>query len=230
MTDPGTKSAALSSRLGQAIKAIPCCAAKVQQLSIPPHLRSLPSRPLCSHCNGRYVQMGGKDHPCGKWRRLGARTDCPPLASFVASSTEILRLRILRRGYLRTNSHHRNCDKLRPSRIILSEMFLRWQRIAALFILLWAVVDMSVPSLCQADSDFLPVPQQQSATLSVDQNRDSQPAFPSNDDDCFCCCSHVSPTPHFELSVIASRQETVAPDPVIHRLEYTEPHYHPPRV
>ena len=122
------------------------------------------------------------------------------------------------------------CDRSRTLGIIYMSMNVGWRRIASLLILLWAVVDMSVPSLCQADSGFFPVPQQQSTTVSVDQNRDSQPASPSNEDDCFCCCSHVSPTPHFELSTIASRQEGVAPDPAIHLREYAEPHYHPPRA
>jgi hypothetical protein len=111
-----------------------------------------------------------------------------------------------------------------------NEMSGRWQRIAALFILLWAVVDMSVPSLCQADSELFAVPQQQSKAISVDQNRDSQPASPDTDDDCFCCSSHVSPTPNYDLSVMALAQTSTVPEPVIRILEFAEPHYHPPRA
>lgn len=109
-------------------------------------------------------------------------------------------------------------------------MFRRWHRFVALFILLWAVVDMTVPSLCESDGGFLlPVPQQQSS-VSVDTDRGSQPATPAQEDDCFCCCSHISPTPHFEFKAVAFSEEYTAAAPGLQLLEFAEAHYHPPRV
>lgn len=109
-------------------------------------------------------------------------------------------------------------------------MFRRWHRVVALVILLWAVVDMAVPSLCEADSGFLiPLTQQQSS-MSVDSDKSSQPADPAHEDDCFCCCSHISPTPHFEFTTVAFSEEYAATTPRLHLLEFAEPHYHPPRV
>lgn len=108
-------------------------------------------------------------------------------------------------------------------------MSIRWHKVAALVLLLWAVVDLCVPALCQADSQFFPV-QQQSSNISLDQSKDSQSNSPATDDDCFCCSSHVSPTPHFDLLVMALTQTGAVPEPTIRLLEFAEPHYQPPRA
>lgn len=108
-------------------------------------------------------------------------------------------------------------------------MFRRWHRVAALFILLWAVVDMSVPSLCEADGDFLPVPQQH-ASVSVDSVNGLRPSVPASEDDCFCCSSHVSPTRNFEFSEVAVVGEYAVAAPQTRLLDFAEPHYHPPRA
>lgn len=104
-----------------------------------------------------------------------------------------------------------------------------WRRFAALFLLLWAAVDICVPSLCEADSDlFLPQQAQQTAVNHAEKG--GPPAPLPADDDCFCCSSHVSPTPHFELSAVIEKQPVFAVVPVIRLLDFSEPHYHPPRA
>ncbi len=74
-------------------------------------------------------------------------------------------------------------------------------RLVAIFFLLWTLTDLSVPQLCLADFDA-------PATLAGASKRSdgacthrSQPNGngPANmpfqqDDDCFCCCSHVLPS------------------------------------
>lgn len=108
-------------------------------------------------------------------------------------------------------------------------MFRRWHRVAAISILLWAVVDMSVPSLCEADGGFIPSSSPQHASVSVDGDKNSQPT-PVQEDDCFCCCAHISPTRHFEFAAVGLSEQFVPVTPEQRLLEFAESHYHPPRA
>ncbi len=108
-------------------------------------------------------------------------------------------------------------------------MVRKWHKTVALFILLWAVLDLAVPSLCQAEDDFSFIPRQSSAVMSNSSSQ-SQPTSGATVDDCFCCSSHVAPTSQFNLLATAVREEDPAPDPVVHLLQYAESHYRPPRA
>jgi hypothetical protein len=108
-------------------------------------------------------------------------------------------------------------------------MVRKWHKTVTLFILLWAVLDLAVPSLCQAEDDFSFIPRQSSAVMSNSSSQ-SQPTSGATVDDCFCCSSHVAPTSQFNLLATAVREEDPAPDPVVHLLQYAESHYRPPRA
>ena len=67
----------------------------------------------------------------------------------------------------------------------------------ALVLLLLALVDLSLPGFCRTDDSLLPnFSASQSASLQANQKQQTQP-----EDDCFCCCEHIIPAPHSELSV-----------------------------
>ena len=108
-------------------------------------------------------------------------------------------------------------------------MLLRVYRAVALLILLWAVVDMSVPSLCQTDRDFQFPPFQQQTTGVVGVDRGQPPATPDPEDDCFCCCPHISPAPHFELARFSSSEHWEAVQSQLRLLDLPQLLYHPPR-
>lgn len=123
----------------------------------------------------------------------------------------------------------RRCDKALCSGIMYFGMGNRWQKVVTLFILLWAVVDLSVPSFCEVDSSFRIPSTQQQSNVSADNNKSSRSAIPAQEDDCFCCCSHIAPTAHFEFSSVALSGEFRVPAPQLDPLEFAEAHYHPPR-
>src|SRR5678815_1159224 len=114
----------------------------------------------------------------------------------------------------------------------------RWRSGVALVILVWALFDLTVPGLCTTEEEVLPtgvtsrgyVPPsvtgqtprvQSAAAVPTDQN--------SLENDCWCCCSHITPTPHFQMSVISSF--TYEEAPVFDRPSLGWPPllYHPPR-
>jgi hypothetical protein len=117
-----------------------------------------------------------------------------------------------------------------------------WRKGLTAFFLLWTLADLSVPGLCRTDNDRS---QDLQAPLSTTSNtlaihrqsmvtRASVPAperqgSPSLDEDCFCCCSHIVPAPHFQIPAISESVPTLA---VYHFNSVTAsalPLYHPPR-
>ena len=89
----------------------------------------------------------------------------------------------------------------------------RWRSGVALVILVWALFDLSVPGLCTTEEELLPggatVQQEYVLASTVQTPRiQSAAAVPIDqnplENDCWCCCSHVVPPPHFEMSVISS--------------------------
>ncbi len=78
----------------------------------------------------------------------------------------------------------------------------RVRKYIAIFLLLWAAADLTVPGVCQTDYKF---PSDLQATTPgsagrIDQS--SQGQANQDDDDCFCCCSHVIPGVSAILTVI----------------------------
>ena len=90
---------------------------------------------------------------------------------------------------------------------ITAVMSFRWRKIIVALIVLWALMDMSVPGVCRADD-------LDSSTVSPHQLRTSmygekaaifgEDSLPGNNtpeplsaEGCFCCCAHSVHTPVF---------------------------------
>lgn len=80
------------------------------------------------------------------------------------------------------------------------------RKYVAAFVLIWALADLTVPGLCQADDDRIDAPE--SALLVGSQETTplilSAPTVPTSDqggspDECFCCSPYTSPTSVFNL-------------------------------
>lgn len=114
-----------------------------------------------------------------------------------------------------------------------------WRKIVAGFILIWALLDMSVPGVCQSDDlesspvsaleiqPAAPTPFIIQAYSSIPD--DSSPNH-SGPEDCFCCCSHVTPTTTFIVPQPVFRERYSTPDLTLSPLEYSPILYHPPQA
>ena len=118
---------------------------------------------------------------------------------------------------------------------LANNMFGTWRKITAILILSWAAVEICVPNVCAAENQVnfpsgapLDAPKTQSikATQSPVQSNGDCTLF---DDDCFCCSTHVAPSPHFSLSgsLMATRLDSFVAE--THTEEWTLLLYHPPR-
>jgi len=113
-----------------------------------------------------------------------------------------------------------------------------WRKTAAAFMLIWALMDMSVPGVCQNDdlesspSNIQTVQPAKAITTATIQAFSSAPNDTPSDrsgpEDCFCC-SYVTPTPVFSLPGQAILESYGHSDPLGHQLEYSTFFYHPPR-
>ena len=114
-----------------------------------------------------------------------------------------------------------------------------WRKFAVCFILTWALMDLSVPGVCQ-DDDLESPPADSQAVAVVEQS--AVPAIhaltssPTNNtsgkpgqEDCFCCCSHVAPVQIFSIPSQALVEQHEIPAPVVHQSEYSPFLYRPPR-
>lgn len=101
------------------------------------------------------------------------------------------------------------------------------QRFVATLLLLWAVVDVCEPQLCQAEKISLPTTAQH-AIIGAIHGRD----LPSDggEGDCFCCNTHVMASPQFEIAValVAEPEQQVLALP--HSDRHTQILYPPPRA
>src|SRR5215475_10495035 len=132
---------------------------------------------------------------------------------------------------------------LRPS---LNLMRLdRLRRGVAIFLLAFASYDMAIvdvffPQTCGEQQMSLPSSgpvdstEESAGEKIAVKNHDSQPGQDSHessaDEDCFCCCSHIIPSPH--VSVVTLNSPPQAGDPAITSLPSALPRdaYHPPRL
>jgi hypothetical protein len=121
----------------------------------------------------------------------------------------------------------------------------RLRRGMAIFLLAFAFFDMAVvdvffPQLCgdeHASDSFTSTAKSTEKIadeFAVTRNQDSQPVQDSRqsgtDEDCFCCCSHIIPSPH--VSVAALNCPPQPDDPAIPSFPSSSPHgvFHPPRL
>ena len=71
----------------------------------------------------------------------------------------------------------------------------------AIWQLLWAVADISIPRLCASETVLIPDAQLVLTSTPPSASHDS-PGSRFISDDCFCCCSHIVPSPHFVLAIV----------------------------
>jgi hypothetical protein len=83
---------------------------------------------------------------------------------------------------------------IRPNRVY---------RALAIFFLVFTAVDLTFPSLCQAEetAEVAQADAEKNLSGPVKDAPPDQPVEHSDfEEDCFCCCSHVIPSPHIGVS------------------------------
>ncbi len=105
-----------------------------------------------------------------------------------------------------------------------------WRKLVAITFLAWVLADLLVPGVCRAEAVSLPDGSAPavSVTAVTDAGSSQQSSTPSQED-CFCCCSHVTPS----AMPAAVALETTRPEWPPSRVEAPEDlsfsFYHPPR-
>jgi hypothetical protein len=92
------------------------------------------------------------------------------------------------------------------------------RKIVAAFVLIWALADLTVPGLCQADDNKIDPTdtllsqdfQEQKALRDWAATQTPLPAQDDTRDECFCCSPYASPTGVFDTHASASLRTTVA--------------------
>ena len=125
------------------------------------------------------------------------------------------------------------------------------RKLASLCLLLWAVVDLSVPGVCKSDADDVDatpavvsssaksarvavttdkgVTENKRAVLVAARYGSGQQGQPAGQSDCFCCCSHVVHSS--TVAPIAFTKMNTDWPPVLleHPREFRSKSFHPPR-
>ena len=118
-----------------------------------------------------------------------------------------------------------------------------WQKFFAALLLVWALADLSVPGLCQSDDDGSQDGQALSQFAGASQVAPESPSraqfrtaansgrqnAPNAQEDCFCCCAHIVPAPHFYFAKFQLSAQVMT---FYHFNKVTAsapPLYHPPR-
>lgn len=102
------------------------------------------------------------------------------------------------------------------------------RRVLALFLLVWAVADLSVPGFCRTDGALSAG--QTAMMASAASPGDSNPLKTGDyEEDCFCCCTHIIPSLHFELAAGLVFTPELVYTPQTKPMEFHGSVYHPPR-
>lgn len=105
--------------------------------------------------------------------------------------------------------------------------------------MLWAMMDMTVPGMCQSDDleASIAADQHIGQTVTSDKSANVVSSTPTNSqpdqpgsEDCFCCCSHIAPTGFFHLTVLFSFVGNDAPCNVGSPHDFSSFLYHPPKA
>ena len=119
--------------------------------------------------------------------------------------------------------------------VSLNNMFRTWHKVVVILILSWAVIDNCVPGFCPADSPPGAPISNSSVVVSSPPVAAKNVAQPNNlgyspfEDDCFCCSTHVAPSPHFTLSRSLAATRVIVLVAESHTEDWTPLLYHPPR-
>lgn len=104
-----------------------------------------------------------------------------------------------------------------------------WRKFVVVSFMVWVVLDLAVPNLCSAEELILPDGTGSVASVVTNANPLPHQQAPTGEEDCFCCCSHITPSTAPALVVL----ETTRPEWPPFRVEAPEDHsfslYHPPR-
>jgi hypothetical protein len=104
----------------------------------------------------------------------------------------------------------------------------RISRFVALLLLLWTAVDLSIPSICRGEDPGSNMGQGASVVQRQDTDLSQPPGF-QDDDDCFCCCSHIVPSSHFMADAEAHAVSSTAVLCESQIDQYPRSLFHPPR-
>lgn len=78
-----------------------------------------------------------------------------------------------------------------------------WKKQVAMLLLLWVAVDLFVPGICHTEEMESSLAQV-AVTVSLPGAGGDHGTRLDYEDDCFWCCSHITPSPHFELNDVES--------------------------
>lgn len=106
------------------------------------------------------------------------------------------------------------------------------RRLVAMFIFGWALLDLTVPGLCLVETvgNKVPSQYQESQVAKFEPSIPSSPTpQPGPEDDCWCCCGHVTPAPTFAFSpeLVSTVQDPVYREELVYAAVLAP--YHPPR-
>ena len=112
----------------------------------------------------------------------------------------------------------------------------------AVFFLLFTVADLSTPHLCSEELEGFALPtasftaqdattEHSAIAMASSEHQENQSSNPeSENEDCFCCCSHIIPSVHFAVESVLLKP--AISEPTISSLPTTPPQkpFHPPRL
>lgn len=105
-----------------------------------------------------------------------------------------------------------------------------WRKFVVAFLLLWTLVDLAFPSLCRAEGVVAGQAQATvAATAQVGPGSGGGRELPYDDDDCFCCCSHVIPGSHIAISSPELTNRSKITIAVSEPFALPHTFFHPPR-
>jgi hypothetical protein len=116
-----------------------------------------------------------------------------------------------------------------------------WRRLIAGFIVLWAMMDLTVPGVCQSDDLEATLASALSVTHIITPatgtssiSNTSNDSIPDQDqpgpEDCFCCNSHIAPTSVFYVSAPFSFMGFERPPSLGSPHDFSPFLYHPPKA
>jgi len=115
-----------------------------------------------------------------------------------------------------------------PNATMNSDMVRNWQRLFALLLLFWMFADLGLQGICcKAD---VPIPSPKEGISLVSEGNGQKSPGECAEDGCFCCCTHILPTPRFELTLDSKLAlEGCVVGQQVPR-EFHAAVYHPPRT
>lgn len=106
-----------------------------------------------------------------------------------------------------------------------------WRKLVAITFLVWVLADLLVPGVCNAEAVNAPdgIASAASVTAVTNSGPSPQRSAPTAEEDCFCCCSHVSPATVPAVVTLENTRRDWPPLQVEAPRELSFSLYHPPR-